>query len=442
MAVCGKCRSQQVCNCTFISACVEDTLLGVSVILTDTDVDSITTPDSVITSLTGDLDIRVKLAAIDYTPAGGTQTLVAKWVNGGSQRSYRFDLLAGGQLSISTSPTGLAGAIVTGSSTVSTGFIDGTTHWVRGNLDVNDGSGNRQYRFYTSNDGVNWTQLGTTVTVAGATTVFDSATSSLEIGAVNIGNLDKFTGKIYYAEIRQGPNITTAASSNDYDGAIVAVFDPSRAIVTGLQSPTTVDSPTGETWTLSGAEWNWETGTPAASCATLTGNGRTYAPYNYRPNNVPLPRPYGHIRRADSDQIIAAGGSTPIIFEYDDTRDFPAGDFFSGGMTDIVAQPTRLTAPVDGYYLIGGTFSYEDGIARLEFVKNGNLVITVHTGNTDPGTISAMTITALAAGDYITMNANNPSAGPIVVLVNMLPNPFLGVSATHPQLWAQWVRPL
>jgi len=192
-----------------------------------------------VVSVTGDIDIRVKVAMDDWTPAA-IGSLLSKY-DTGSQRSYLLQLTTSGNLRLYTSPDGTA--TVSADSPVATGFADGSAHWVRVTRDLNDGAGNNVTTFYTSEDGETWTQLGIAVTTVGATTVFDS-TSKLQVGAFNnSGNGDIAAGKVYHAELRNG-----------IDGPIVAKFDAS------LMSPRQVSAqmPTGEIWTVN------QSGTPNA----------------------------------------------------------------------------------------------------------------------------------------------------------------------------------
>jgi hypothetical protein len=122
-------------------------------------------------------------------------------------------------------------------------FTPGQTGWVRATLDVDNGAGGYEVKFYSSTDGVTWTQIGVTRTGVG-TTVGDSA-DALEIGTgfVGAGHLE---GLIHYAEVRNG-----------IDGTVVAVFDPNRVRVTGPNAPTTIPSTSG-VWTISGNGWAYE----------------------------------------------------------------------------------------------------------------------------------------------------------------------------------------
>lgn len=190
----------------------------------------ISTPDSVATSITGDIDLRVRLAFDDWTPASATSFL-SKYGGGAGSRSYRFQLETDGKLSLLWSADGTA--INQRSSSASVGAADGSTKFVRVTLDVDDGAGNHVIKFWTSDDGASWTQLGTTTTVAGTTSIYDS-TQALELGAYTGGD-HYVAGKIYTAEIRNG-----------IDGTVVARFDAGAS----AEPYATLVSSTGETWTL------------------------------------------------------------------------------------------------------------------------------------------------------------------------------------------------
>jgi hypothetical protein len=201
------------------------------------------TPDSAALSITGDIDIRAKVALNDWTPSA-RQMLVTKYNTTGNQRAYAFSLTATGRLEIAWSTDGTA--FSTKESTVAPTVADGGTLWIRVTLDVDNGLVGHDVKFYTSSDGVTWTQLGTTVTTALTTSIFDS-TAAAVISGRNDGSAENISGRVYYAEIRNG-----------IAGTVVGVFDPQAVRVTDTRSPTTVPSRTGETWTLNGTGWDWQ----------------------------------------------------------------------------------------------------------------------------------------------------------------------------------------
>ncbi len=167
---------------------------------------NMTTPDAAALDVTGDLDVRVWLAADDWTPAA-TSGLFGKW-DTASNNSWLLWVNAAGTLSLFWTANGSTNNSAT--STVATGVSDGQPKWVRATLDVDNGASGRDIKFFTSDDGATWTQLGTTVTQAGVTSVF-SGTSTLKIGDV-AGT--RMAGKFYRAQLRNGIDGTVVFDAN------------------------------------------------------------------------------------------------------------------------------------------------------------------------------------------------------------------------------------
>lgn len=209
-------------------------------LLTGTAGDYLSTPASAANKITGDIDFRFRIAPVDWSPAGifavGGRLEIAA-----TQRSYYVEILTDGKIQFSTSPDGTAGAVVLGASTVGTGFANGTTHWGRITLDVDDGGGNRVYEFFTSDEDiadsadVTWTQLGTTVTTAGTTSIF-AGTSIFEIGSLIAGTNELMTGKFCRFQVYNGIN-----------GTLAVDCDPSQASVN-----TATFTSGGVVWTANG----------------------------------------------------------------------------------------------------------------------------------------------------------------------------------------------
>lgn len=191
------------------------------------------TPDSAAVSVIGDIDVRVKVAAVDWTP-GVISELVSKSTSDSSQFSYLLRLTTTGILQLYWSENGTTLLNVISTAVVSA--ANGAIKWVRVTMDVDNGAGGKTTRFYTSDDGETWTQLGLTVTSAGTTSIFDS-TATLRLGARSPTGQSPLAGKIYYAEIRNG-----------IDGTIVAKFDPRTDARPGDTSFTS--STTAEVWTI------------------------------------------------------------------------------------------------------------------------------------------------------------------------------------------------
>ncbi len=199
-----------------------------SVVLPGTSGNYISTPDTGVLDVTGDIDIRVKFAADDWTPAA-TGSFLSKYTTTGNQRSYSFNILSNGLLELQWSNDGTAS--INKSSTVVTGFTDGSANWVRVTLDVDNGAVGNTVRFYTSPDGVAWNQLGADVVTAGVTSIY-AGTAPVEVGSRQGGTMLLLAGQFFAAQVRNG-----------IDGTIV-----SNAVATG----TGVTDSTGLVWTVNG----------------------------------------------------------------------------------------------------------------------------------------------------------------------------------------------
>jgi hypothetical protein len=175
------------------------------------------TPDAAALDIVGDLDLRVWWALDDWTPAAYSPVL-SKALYAGNHRAYAHAVLgSGGELKADWSATGASW--LGEQSTVATGFTDGTLHWTRQTLDVDNGASGYDVAFYYGDNGVDWTPLGTTV-VGGATTSIDAGNAQVEVGrrqlAAGYGNT---IGKIYRAQIYDGIGGTLVFDAN-FDTAV------------------------------------------------------------------------------------------------------------------------------------------------------------------------------------------------------------------------------
>ena len=160
-----------------------------------------TTPDAAALDIVGDIDIRAKIAPDDWTPAAAS-AIVAKFTATGNQRSYSLLLSTAGALVLEFSVDGTA--VITKTSTANLGALAASAvKWVRATMDVDNGASGYTVRFYSSDDGSTWTQLGADVVTATATSIFAS-TAVLELGGRTGGTTDLFAGKIFEAEVQTG----------------------------------------------------------------------------------------------------------------------------------------------------------------------------------------------------------------------------------------------
>lgn len=190
---------------------------------------TITTPDAASLDITGDIDIAVKVAADDWTPAADSY-LIAKYTVTGNQRSYALILATTGALTFQFSADGTTPVNKSSTANLSA-LANGSVKWVRATVDVDNGASGYDVRFYTSDDGSTWTQLGTTVTTATATSIF-AGTAVLEIGSRNNGTSDFFAGKFFEGWVKSGIGGTAVARP--------------IATVTGVSDATPL------TWTVNG----------------------------------------------------------------------------------------------------------------------------------------------------------------------------------------------
>ncbi len=175
---------------------------------------TLTTPDATKFDITdnGDIDIRVRVALDDWTPAT-TNTIVAKYAS--SHDGWGFQVVAGG----------MRGAIGDGSGAFPTssggalGFSNGTTQGIRMTYD----SSATMLRFYTLDDPDDdlatgsWTQNGTASGFGKTTTT--NNTVSLDIGSYNNGGTAKSDGDFYEVLVYDGIAGTLVVDwkASDYD---------------------------------------------------------------------------------------------------------------------------------------------------------------------------------------------------------------------------------
>jgi hypothetical protein len=154
--------------------------------------------------LSGTIDVRIKVTAPDWTPATARMLVGQMGLSG--TRSWALCLSTAGLPQIMYSADGAAISMMSNSSV--TGLADGATKWVRALFTPNDGAGNRVLKCYLSDDGLTWTQLGTTVTTAGAVALFNAATedpySGFGLGGTAVGAYQPWIGQIHEVDIRDG----------------------------------------------------------------------------------------------------------------------------------------------------------------------------------------------------------------------------------------------
>lgn len=182
------------------------------------------TPSATANQITGDIDIVAKISLFTKNTV---YTIISKYVS--TAFAYMFRTTAAGGLQLSVSSNGSTN--ITTQSTASTPFGVNEIGWVR----VTRISSTGVVAFYTSTDGITWTQLGNTVTNTSGSIL--GSNSIVEIGTYNNGGNDVLNGRVFRATI-----------SNSIGGNPVVDFNPQSFNPSSSQTQWT--SATGEVWTI------------------------------------------------------------------------------------------------------------------------------------------------------------------------------------------------
>lgn len=193
-------------------------------------------------ALVGDLDVQAVVALDDWTPAADT-TIVGRWDSAGDERGFRLMVQTTGELLFQWSTSGAVGTVVAVASTAATGFANGAIGGIRATLDVDNGAAGNTVTFYTSTDeGATWVALGDPVITATASSVFNTATQTLDVGANGTaGGSDRLTGRVLSATVKNGIAGTTVASPK-----FTAPVNPRHA------------DGQANIWTINGSAWAWK----------------------------------------------------------------------------------------------------------------------------------------------------------------------------------------
>ncbi|MFM9634388.1 hypothetical protein ACKI10_43405 [Streptomyces galilaeus] len=153
----------------------------------------LSTPTSPAYNVT-DVDLRVEVALEDWTLQQG---IAARYTTAGDNRSWGLYLSGSGPLSFVWSPTGTS-ATITRLSTVPIAAYNGQRLALRVTLDVDNGAGGYELRFYTGRtvDDREWDLLGDPITGTASTAVF-GASSPIEVGDILGLVVAGMTGKVF-----------------------------------------------------------------------------------------------------------------------------------------------------------------------------------------------------------------------------------------------------
>lgn len=172
----------------------------------------------ILLNVTGDLDLRIDLASYDWTPpvvqvlCGKNQTFGLS----GLDWSWSLTLRTDGTLQFQWTTAGNFGSALSAISTTdvvtASGVANGGRLALRVTLQLNNAGNHITTFYYSSTIDGSWTQIGSAVSVAGATSIFQTFTA-IEVGSLGGGNTGRGNcaatlGKFYALELRNGINGT------------------------------------------------------------------------------------------------------------------------------------------------------------------------------------------------------------------------------------------
>ncbi|MEV6124868.1 hypothetical protein AB0M23_30910 [Streptomyces sp. NPDC052077] len=166
----------------------------------------------------GDLDLRVEVALDNWEAP--SQGLAARYLSTGDQRSWALAIGGTGQLILYWSPDGTLASRRAEFSPEGVKAYRGQRIAVRVTLDVDNGRGGYELRFYTGRtvDDEEWHLLGTPLT-GPAPTAVHPGTADLEAGAVTGLAVPPTSGALYGLRLLDGIGGRTVAYLRTADGA-------------------------------------------------------------------------------------------------------------------------------------------------------------------------------------------------------------------------------
>ncbi|KUN92029.1 hypothetical protein [Streptomyces caeruleatus] len=203
------------------------------------DYNSLFVNDNAALDVTGDFDLRLDIALEDWSES---QMLALRYVPSAND-CWALEILDG-VLTFLWSPDGTFASRVTQAATETLKAYNGQRLALRVTLDINNGAGGYELRFYTGRtvDDTEWHLLGDPI-VGGSTTSVYAGTAYMEIGAgftFNLtpagGSLNRMRGKAYALKL--------------LDGSTVKVNMNTRSATPG---GTTFTDSTGLTWSRGGS---------------------------------------------------------------------------------------------------------------------------------------------------------------------------------------------
>lgn len=201
--------------------------------------------NSILASITGDLTLDLDFAP-DSWNNGSTQSWYNKMSSTSGNFCFRFQINNSGGIQFNWSADGTNLQTISGPAP---NFVNGSRHWIRVTMDVDNGSSGSTGTFYTSSDGINWTMLGTPQVTSGTTSFFNSNANWELFGWGQ--SIENCSGKIYHVRARSGlPGQNKLpqeieywySGTNEVNGIIGFGGSPTITLENGGYSGATIDT--------------------------------------------------------------------------------------------------------------------------------------------------------------------------------------------------------
>lgn len=343
---------------------------------------------------TGDIDLRVWCCPTSWA-SGLSQSLINRDnIGTDPNRCWALTLGTTGGLGFSWYPAGTTASQLGANSTalVTTVFSNGQAGWVRVTLDVDNGAGGYDVRFYTSTDGSNWTQLGTTIT-GGSTTNLIASNEPLWVGDRRSSGafIFSFEGKIARAQFYHG-----------IDGTLIADFNPEGGIINSTASSLT-GTGDGLTWTINRASTGRKT-TWVDRDRWLLGTDDRFAVIGITPSWIGTEAPYtaliafrqfgttiggGKILLGNGRAGVALNSGASIATTFSNQYRMHISDGVSAIASNNIAV-SSFNGTQSGF---GGTYDPTAESIRLQYTSNAGSSVTasLSSGLTDLGAVGGGT---------------------------------------------------
>jgi hypothetical protein len=162
---------------------------------------------SEVTLTSSDLDVTLHLSLDDWQEGtAGTKYIMSRAIAGANGNSWMLYLSSANKITLYWSPDGTNATLIAENTEIdTTSWVDGSKHWIRVKLDVDNGAAGYTFAAYTSADGVTWTQIRTH-TGASTTSIHSDETIHYYLGGKtdSASATDDVTGKFYEVLIRDG----------------------------------------------------------------------------------------------------------------------------------------------------------------------------------------------------------------------------------------------